>query len=318
MPAPARRLDSQFRLLDLPPKRRPGPVLVPAPPPPEPGQREAVRQLRAQFDPAMAAKIISATELMRSLEKERREEVLPTTIEVLDGLLGGGLRRGKVIELAARRAAGRFSIAMAAIAAATSIGEAAALIDVGDHFDPQLAVAAGVDLRRLLWVRPKTLKEAVMAAEMVTATGFQLVVVDMGLHPLRGRRVPDASWVRLMRTAEAHGAAMLVSTPYPLTGTASEGVVKGERARVKWLGQGKSPRLLESVASSFILEKHRHIRPGTSASVVFTVQEAVETLPADSNQATEQSRNQKPETRTIAGDRTVNRQEASGRRRAAG
>ena len=39
--------------------------------------------------------------------------------------------------------------------------------------------------------------------------------------PLRGRRAPDAAWGRLGRTAEAHGAAMLVSSPYPLTGTAS-------------------------------------------------------------------------------------------------
>src|SRR5512141_669828 len=109
MPAPARTLESQFRLLDLPPKR-PKPFLVPPPPPPETGEREAVRQLRAQFDPAMASKIVSATELMRSLEKSRREEVLATTIIALDELLGGGLRRGKVIELTARRAAGRFSI----------------------------------------------------------------------------------------------------------------------------------------------------------------------------------------------------------------
>ena len=45
------------------------------------------------------------------------------------------------------------------------MGEAAALIDLGDHFDPQLAEENGVDLRRLLWVRPRTVKEAVMSAE---------------------------------------------------------------------------------------------------------------------------------------------------------
>jgi RecA/RadA recombinase len=39
------------------------------------------------------------------------------------------------------------------------MGEAVALIDLGDHFDPRVAEANGVDLRRLLWIRPKTIKK---------------------------------------------------------------------------------------------------------------------------------------------------------------
>jgi hypothetical protein len=106
-----------------------------------------------------------------------------------------------------------------------------------------------------------------MSAEMITATGFQLVVLDVGLHPIKGRRVPDATWVRLARAAEAHGTAMLVSAPYALTGTASEAAIKGHVAKAKWLGRGKSPRLLAGINASFTLDKHRHIRPGHSASV---------------------------------------------------
>ena len=147
------------------------------------------------------------------------------------------------------------------------MGEAVALIDLGDHFDPQLAEENGVDLRRLLWVRPRTVKEAVMSAEMVTATGFQLVVVDVGLHPLRGRRAPEAAWVRLARTAESHGTAMLVSSPYPLTGTACEAVLKGTIARVRWTGRGKAPRLLAGIEMNLSLEKHRHIKPGSSTNL---------------------------------------------------
>ena len=54
-----------------------------------------------------------------------------------------------------------------------------------------------------------------MSAEMIAATGFQMVAVDLGLHPLRGRRVGDAAWVRLARSAEASGTAMLISTRSP-------------------------------------------------------------------------------------------------------
>lgn len=218
-----------------------------------------------------AAKMTNGAELIRVLEKARREESLPTTLAPLDALLGGGLPRGKMIELTGRRAAGRFSIVLSALAAATSMGEAAVLVDLGDHLDPQIAAANGVDLRRLLWIRPKTLKQAVMSAEMITATGFQLVVLDVGLHPIRGRRVPDAAWVRLGRSAEAHGAAMLISTPYPLTGTASEAVVMAMRSRARWLGRGKSPRVLAGITVDLTLEKHRHRKPGTKTTATLEV-----------------------------------------------
>ncbi|MGZ8869415.1 MAG: hypothetical protein ACXW2P_13815 [Thermoanaerobaculia bacterium] len=265
MAAIAPRLQTQFQLLELPSRRKP--TLVPPPPPVEPGQSEAVRHLRSTLEAAVAAKVTSAAELIRALDKSRRDESLPTTLPSFDTLLGGGLQRGKVIELVARRASGRFSVVLSALVAATSIGEAAALIDLGDHFDPQLAEANGVDLKRLLWVRPHNMKQAVMAAEMLTATGFQLVILDAGLHPLRGkRRAPDAAWVRLARAAEAHGTAMLVSSPFALTGTTSEGVIRAEFARAQWLGKGKSPRLLAGVSAQFVLERHRHIRPGAKAA----------------------------------------------------
>jgi len=239
------------------------PTLVPPPPPVEPGEREEVRQLRASLEARIASKVTNATELLRALENRRRETLLPTTLEPFDKLLGGGLPRGKVVELAgSRHSAGRFSIVVAALAAATSAGEAAVLIDLGDHLDPRIAEAIGVDLRRLLWIRPHTMKQAVMAAEMIAATGFQFVALDAGLRPIRGRRVPDATWVRLARSAEAHGTAMLISTPYALTGTTSEAVVAAHSARAKWIGQGKSPRLLAGIELKLTLQKHRHIRPG--------------------------------------------------------
>ena len=236
-----------------------------------PVEREDVAQLRASLAGTAAAKITNGAELIRALEKARRDESIPTTLAPLDALLGGGLPRGKMVEITGRRASGRFSIVLSALAAATSMGEAAVLIDLGDHLDPQIAEANGVDLQRLLWMRPNTLKQAVMSVEMITATGFQLVAFDAGLHPIRGRRVPDAAWVRLARAAEAHGAAMLISTPYPLTGTASEAVVFASRSRAQWLGRGKSPRVLAGITVDLRLEKHRHMKPGAHANVTFEV-----------------------------------------------
>ncbi len=272
MAAPARRLDTQFKLWLSEAALRP--ILVPDPPPLQPGQRDDVARLRASLDARIAARLTNATELIRAVANRSRDEFLATTLAPLDSLLGGGVPRGKAIEIAGRRSAGRFSIVLSALAAATSAGEAAALIDLGDNFDPQIGAANGIHLLRVLWIRPRTLKQAVMAAEMIAATGFQLVVVDAGSHPIRGRRVPDASWIRLARTAEANGTAMMISTPYPLTGTATEAVVSAHTARAKWLGRGKSPRILAGTTVAITLEKHRHIRPGRSETLAFRTEDA--------------------------------------------
>ena len=71
---------------------------------------------------------------------------IPTMVPALDRLLCGGLPRGGFVELSGRRSCGRFSIGIAALASATSRGEAAALVDLGGHLDPQAAEAAGVEL----------------------------------------------------------------------------------------------------------------------------------------------------------------------------
>jgi hypothetical protein len=266
MAAPARRLDTQFAFLLSQPER---PILLPGLPIVEPGERDDVRRLRESLELAVRSKVMSAKELLRALDRQKRDDILPTTLEPLDALLGGGLPRGKMVELAGRRSAGRFSIVMASLAAATSAGEAAVLVDLGDNLDPQVAEATGVDLRRLLWIRPKTLKDAVHAVEMIAATGFQLVVLDTGLPPIRGKRVPEASWVRLGRTAEAQGTAMLISTPYPMTGTASEIVLSAQRLRPKWTGRGKSPRVLAGMTLDIAVTKHRHHKEGCSATLEF-------------------------------------------------
>jgi hypothetical protein len=263
MAVTARRLESQFRLIPAA-----IPVLLPPLPSVDSGVSQAVKQLRKGLEGRISACLTSGTQLIEALDRRRRNQIVPTTLDAIDALLDGGLPRGKVIEIAGRGP--RLSVAVATLASATSIGEAAALIDIGDAFDPQLGEAAGIDLRRMLWVRPKTLKQAVTAAEMLTTTGFQLVILDAGLPPLHGR-VPDASWVRLARAAEAHGTALLVSAPYPLTGTTSEAMLRAEGSRGRWSG-----KLLTGVETALRLEKHRRKRPGECARLIFHVEELAE------------------------------------------
>jgi hypothetical protein len=222
---------------------------------------------------SLGLNVSSATELIHKLEKKQRPSV-PTMLGPLDRVLGGGLERGKLTELVGRRSSGRFGGCLAALAAVTSCGEAAALVDLGDHLDPQLANAAGVDLPRLLWVRPESVKEAVSAAEMLVATGFPLVVIDLGVR-IRGRRVADASWVRLARSAESFGAALLISSPFHITGTAAATVISAHSGHAIWKGHGKSPRLLARIDSTLTLEKHRRVITGRSEQVQLRYDEAI-------------------------------------------
>ena len=96
-------------------------------------------------------------------------------------LLGGGLPRGSLVEIVGRGSCGRFATLLAALRAVTSCGEAAALVDQGEQLDPQAAAASGIDLERLLWLRPRRLTDSLAAAEMLVHTGFPLVALDLGL-----------------------------------------------------------------------------------------------------------------------------------------
>ncbi|HET9209515.1 MAG TPA: hypothetical protein VFR03_03920, partial [Thermoanaerobaculia bacterium] len=170
----------------------------------KPIHRAALRRLRAVLPEEVRGRIRSARELDRELRDAAGEGAFATAVPVLDRLLDGGLPRGQLVELVGSRTSGRFSTLLAALAAATGVGEAAALVDLGDNLDPESAAALGVDLSRLLWTRPARLKEALAAAEMLLDGGFPLVAVDLGMPPVRGGRGIEAAWLRLARAARAH------------------------------------------------------------------------------------------------------------------
>ena len=73
-------------------------------------------------------------------------------IPAIDALTGG-LPRGCLTEIYGPASSGRTTLLLAALAAATRRGEFCAVVDASDSLDPQSAVAAGVELDRLLWVR---------------------------------------------------------------------------------------------------------------------------------------------------------------------
>ena len=85
---------------------------------------------------------------------------VPTGIADLDARLDGGLPRGHLSEVIGPRSSGRLALLVSALAGATARGEAVALIDPLDMFDPVSASASGIDFTRMLWVRGESSSSA--------------------------------------------------------------------------------------------------------------------------------------------------------------
>lgn len=241
---------------------------LPPPPLPAIGAVPALHRLRAALPQPLRGALRSGADLVRQRREAGEASPLPTAVPALDRLLGGGLPRGRLVELSGGTSGGRFALVLATLAAATATGEAAALVDLGDQLDPQGAAAAGMDLSRLLWLRPERTADALAAAELAVTGGFPLVVLDLGVPPLAGGRGAEPFWVRLGRAAETHGTALLVSTPYRVSGTAAGAVLRLERGRGVWKGtagtgmpRGEAPALLGGLTGEVALEKLRGVSP---------------------------------------------------------
>ncbi|MGP8252969.1 MAG: recombinase RecA [Terracidiphilus sp.] len=105
--------------------------------------------IRLQVESALAARIPAALTPAARIVRP----VAPTGIEALDEALHGGLPVGAITELIGPECSGRTSVALAFVAGMTQAGRVCAWLDVSNALDPASAAAAGVDLRRLLWVR---------------------------------------------------------------------------------------------------------------------------------------------------------------------
>jgi hypothetical protein len=90
------------------------------------------------------------------------------------------------------------------LASRTANAEACALIDGRDAFDPHSAEMAGVELKRLLWVRCRNIDQALRATDLLLqGGGFGMVALDLGdIPPETVRYVPLNAWFRFRRAVE--------------------------------------------------------------------------------------------------------------------
>lgn len=166
---------------------------------------------------------------------------IPTGLAELDARLRGGLPRGQLSECIGPRSSGRLAMVLSAMARATARGEAVALVDPLDMFDPMSAAASGVDFSRMLWVRgeatsssrvglsceygtqQKSVDRGVKALNLILqAGGFGLVVLDLAeVAPSVLRRLPFATWLRLHRVIDGSDTACVLMGSEPIARSAA-------------------------------------------------------------------------------------------------
>lgn len=108
-----------------------------------------------------------------------RVETIPSGALTLDLALGGGLPKGRVVELYGPESSGKTTLALHAIAEVQKMGGVAAFVDAEHALDPTYASALGVDIANLLVAQPDTGEAGLeIVDQLVRSTAVDLVVVD--------------------------------------------------------------------------------------------------------------------------------------------
>lgn len=228
--------------------------------------RPSAAAVKLQVELALAHKIPSAL----TVPERQAAAVLEVGIAALDAAIGGGIPRGALTEICGASSSGRTSVLLSLLAQATRRGEAVALVDASDAFDPRSTAQAGVEWKRLLWVRCRPriaelqncgiaglshipqfgnsaipqfvttrrqrmlpIEQALKATDLLLQSGgFGLVAIDLGdIAAEDARRVPLTTWFRFRRAVEKLPTALVVVEQEPYAKTCASLVMELKAAR---------------------------------------------------------------------------------------
>lgn len=181
------------------------------------------------------------TSLLSQLQwkRETDPECLPTGIDGLDSLIEG-CPRGRITEIAGPQSSGRTTLLHAILAEASRLGEFCALVDGSNAFDPHSAAAAGVNLKRLVWIRcGGHAGHAMRAADMlIHGGGFGVVALDLCEIPTRVlQHLPLSYWFRFRRAIENTPSALVLLNREPQAKSCASVLVEMRRERAEFIGR---------------------------------------------------------------------------------
>ncbi|HSD55596.1 MAG TPA: recombinase RecA [Candidatus Saccharimonadales bacterium] len=106
-------------------------------------------------------------------------ETMPTGSISLDLALGGGIPKGRIIEIYGPESSGKTTLTLHAIAEVQKSGGTAAFIDAEHALDPSYAKRIGVDVDNLLLSQPDNGEQALEITEtLVRSNAVDIIVVD--------------------------------------------------------------------------------------------------------------------------------------------
>jgi recombination protein RecA len=106
-------------------------------------------------------------------------ETVPTGSLSLDIALGGGIPKGRIVEIYGPESSGKTTVTLHAIAEMQKTGGTAAFIDAEHALDPAYAKRLGVDTDNLLISQPDNGEQALEIVEtLVRSNAVDLIVVD--------------------------------------------------------------------------------------------------------------------------------------------
>jgi hypothetical protein len=205
---------------------------------------------RAGIESLLRARKLDVTLTSAAPWARAARDVAPTGVPAIDEPLGGGLARGHLSEIVGARSTGRTTVLCRMLAAAAERGEAVALIDTCDRFDPASAEAAGLDLSKLLWVRDTG--DAIRALKgmnlVLQAGGFGVVAFDVADVPAPAlRQFPYTTWMRMARVIEGGQTAAVIIAAEHLARSPGGVTIALEAPRGRWSGGTDRARLLRAL-----------------------------------------------------------------------
>jgi recombination protein RecA len=149
------------------------------------------------------------------------------------------LPKGAISEIFGSVSSGKTLVLQELLASSSTRGEFCAVVDSRGAFDPLSASQAGVDLRRLLWVRAgHRIDRAFKAADLILhAGGFGVVVLDLCNAPLRDlNSIPLSYWYRFRLSVENTPTSLIVTGDQPLVKSCARVQLEVKRERLLWRG----------------------------------------------------------------------------------
>ena len=117
--------------------------------------------------------------MMLGQKQHMQIETISTGSLGLDIALGGGIPKGRIIEIYGPESSGKTTLTLHAIASIQKAGGVAAFIDAEHALDPRYAKKIGVDVEHLIVSQPDNGEQALDILEkLISSSAVDLVVVD--------------------------------------------------------------------------------------------------------------------------------------------